>query len=275
MKKSVILILLITAAAAFGFAQVTIKPVLELDDLTEAVGKMDPKFGFVFTGDAALELESALFKAGIQVAPVMHFQDKAGYQASDLDDNFVYGNFALPAGPGSLGFTLKFFLPFNPIQIGVDYKELAAGPAVLGFGAWYNLTFTGYSDAAKDEKFPLGRDPENADKLGLWVDAAFDFGLYIKYEFQFGVGKMAAGTGKSEIVKIVYLDVNYRITPEFVAGLEVDDTGKEFKGFTLKPYVSYDIAEDMSAGVYFKVKGLNAEAGDPVFAPGVWFKYTL
>jgi hypothetical protein len=290
MRKIAILFLLITVVAAAGFAQVSIKPVLEIGNVTGANGgDADPTFGIVFTGDAAKDLGPGQLKGGLILAPTFHFVKDFGVSNLSLDDAMGYVGYALPAGPGTLGITLKLFakgaekvIPgigvnaaayVSPIKFDLAYTGLAAGPATLGFGAWYDLTFTGFKDDFTTSAF--GRDPENWDTVGIWVDAAFEFGLYVKYEFQYGIGKFAGPEGDSGVAKIAYVDVNYQVIEPLKVGLELDDTKDNFKGITIKPYVNYTIAEDLSAGLYIKLQNINAEAGDLAVTPGLWLKYTL
>jgi hypothetical protein len=268
MKKVSILLLLTTVLAAFSFAQVTVVGGFEADNVTEGNGgKMDPALWTEFYGAASEELGPGTIGAELGLGAKLHFGDGVA-PYSDAGDVYLKGSYALPAGPGELAFGISTWHTFGALNFGVDYNGIAAGPVSLGFGASYGFNTSGTNDG-KNAVF--GDDPEELDKLTARLSADFDFGLGITYKFQYGIGE------ESDVSNIVYLDVNYKVIDPLVVGIEVDETGKEFKGFLLKPYANYSITEKTTAGLFVKVANIGGEepADDILITPGLTIKHVF
>jgi hypothetical protein len=285
MKKLAILFLLITVLVSFSFAQVSLGLDFGLGNVGEGNnGKMDPTLKFKFAGSGEKELGPGSINLAGELQYNMSFQDAAG-NAYDLGDNDFRIGYALPAGPGLLGFGLKFTdlggvtkqagLTYEP---DVSYDGIIAGPAVIGFGAWYDFKTGGSSDSGK--KAPFGKyygfislAERKENELGFRLSASLaDLGLGITYKFIYGLGI-------EKVAKIVYLDIAYTGVEKLTAGLEVDNTGEKFKGFTLKPYVTYAVLEDLAVGAYFKVDNINGDeqvtGKDMMFTPGITAVYSF
>lgn len=281
MKKLAILFLLTTVLIGGVFAQ-SVKANVELANVSEANdGKRDIKLALIFAGSGSQEVGPGALTFALQVAPQLHFisegQGSTG-AAWDGDDNFGQIGYGIPAGPGTLDISLKLLMTdaitWRPA---VGYLGLVAGPATLGFGAYYDFKTTGQNEDRESAAFGKYTDGVETkdDDVAFWVTAGFDFGLNVKYEFKYGIG--------GEYIKnIAYLDVNYAIMEALVAGVELDSTGAKvkdgdlFDGVQVKPYVNYTLNENVSAGAYFKLQGINNSAeADLEFAPGVWIQYAL
>jgi len=298
MKKIVIVLLILAVAGGVAFSQVSVKADLRFNNVAseDAVGEMYPSLGLIFNGAASQELGPGSLSFGVQLSPRLNFTDKAGLGIGlDADDNYGDITYSLGAGPGVLGVGLTAFINLAPI-IGafsaagydgsggvvyrphIDYTGIAAGPAKIGVGIYGDFPAIGLDKDGKSD--PFGNADAGKESLGVWVTATFDFGLYLKVGFDYGWGEHAGakGDGKSGVKRILYVDVNYAVLPApLLVGVELDNTGAEFKGITLKPYVSYTIDANMSAGVYFIIDNmLNEKPADyVVMSPGLWFKYTL
>jgi hypothetical protein len=271
MKKVSILLLLTTVLAAFSFAQVTVKGGFELDNVAGGnEGKMDPALWTEFYGAASEELGPGSIGAELGLGTKLHFSDEVPDVYTDAGDVYLKGYYSLPAGPGELAIGVSTWHRFGALSFGVDYDGIAAGPVSLGLGVGYDFNTTGLNDDLKPTIF--GDGPGKAtDILTARLSADFDFGLGITYKFQFGIGE------ESEVAKIVYLDVNYQVIDPLLVGLELDDTGKDFKGFTLKPYGEYSITEKTTAGLFIKIGNIGGEspADDVLITPGVWIKHAF
>jgi hypothetical protein len=288
MKKLAILFLLTTVLIGGVFAQASVKAQFGLGNVSEANdGKMDPALSLFFNGAGSQEVGPGVLAFEAQAALSLSFQDVPGRGASFLvDDTYGKIGYSLAAGPGTLGISLKAIatdaIKWEPE---VNYTGVAVGPATLGFGVWYDFKTTG--QAVDGYKAPFGKYEDGNpvvdgteykdDDLGIYVTAAFDFGLNVKYQFVYGVGA-------EEIANIAYLDVNYQVMEPLNVGVELDATankaGDVFKGFQIKPYASYVITENMSAGLEVKLSNIAQEENHPdgdelTVNPAVWFKYSL
>lgn len=114
-----------------------------------------------------------------------------------------------------------------------------------------------------------------SDKAGFYILAAFDFGLNIQYGFSCGFNRTGSGGSGMEAANIAYLDMNYQINYRFQAGLELDDTGKDFSGFTLKPYGVFHATEHTDLGCNLYFRKINSAAGSLETGPAVWVMYTF
>jgi hypothetical protein len=280
MKKVSILLKLTTVLAAFSFAQVTVVGGFEADNVTGGDdGKMDPALWTEFYGAASEELGPGTIGAELGLGAKLHFGEKAEAANTDAGDVYLKGSYALPAGPGELALGISTWPLFNNLNFGIDYSGIAAGPVSLGLGVAYDFNTTGRND--DNEVAVFGDGPEagkKADKFTAKLTADFDFGLGITYKFRYFLNDAA---DKSDIDRIVYLDINYKVIDPLVVGLEIDDTGKDFKGtantgFTLKPYVDYSITEKTTAGLFVKVAGINNDVeGDTLITPGLTIKHVF
>lgn len=114
-----------------------------------------------------------------------------------------------------------------------------------------------------------------SDKAGFYILAAFDFGLNIQYGFSCGFNRTGSGGSGVEAANIVYLDLNYQINDRFRAGLEIDDTGKDFSGFTLKPYGIFHATEHIDLGFNLYFRKINSASDSLETGPAVWVMYTF
>jgi hypothetical protein len=280
---------------------VSLKLDLAFDNVGEypdSKGKMDPALGLIFNGAASQALGPGSLSFELQVSPRLHFGEAAASGVSlDADDNLGDITYALAAGPGTLGIGFTcFLLPPGKAVIyrpHIEYTGIAAGPANVGVGFYADFPGTGHDDGFPISKpAPFGNSGAKDESLGLWVTASFDFGLYLKLGFDYGYGENAStdndGAPSSGITRILYVDINYKVMPNpLLVGVEVDNTGKEFKGFRIKPYVSFTLDANMSLGAYCKLDNVGGEkdvnvnppdgkgTDSMIITPGVWFKYTL
>lgn len=271
MKKVAILFLLATVLAAFTFGQVSVKEELQLTNVGGGNGG-DLSPTFITTADAAGAKElgpgSLGFAAELQYKWALAGtpDGAAGDGGYAVGDNFLEVGYSLAAGPG----TLRPFVRLHEVtnwRIGADYTDLAVGPVVLGFGAFFDYPV----NSAK------AFDGVDKEFIEAWITvSALDSRLNVKYAFDFGIGDVAGADGTdSGVKKIVYLDVNFKVMDPLVVGLEVDDTGDSFEGFTLNPYANYSLSENTTLGAHIAVKGINAPSGDITFNPGVSISYTF
>jgi hypothetical protein len=277
MKKLGILLLLTTVLAAFSFAQVSVTGGFELENLTGGKkydadtkvvedAEMDPAIWTQFYGSASRELGPGSIGAELGLAAKLHFSDKIAAYEDHLGDTYLKGFYALPAGPGELAIGISTWAGFGALSFGLDYDGIAAGPVSLGFGLGYDFITAGTKEgdtAGTYKPAVFGDDPEELDKFTARLSADFDFGLGLVYKFKYSLGE------DSDIHTIVYLDLSFQVMDPLTVGVEIDDTGSEFKGFTAKPYVNYAITENTSAGFAFVINNINAESehGDIRFTP--------
>ncbi|MDR1249059.1 MAG: hypothetical protein LBK63_07130 [Treponema sp.] len=281
MKKVSILLLLITVLVSFSFAQVTVVGGFELDNVTGGNdGKLDPALWTEFYGSASKELGPGSIGADLGLGAKLHFSDEADSAYSDAGDVFLKGSYTLPAGPGDLAIGISTWHRFSNLSFGVDYDGIAAGPVAIGVGVGYDFNTSGITDD-NPPKPQVFADPDNAvqDTLTARLSADFDFGLGIVYKFQYGIGgKDVAGDDASGVAKIVYLDVNYKVMDPLVVGLELDNTGDEFKAFQLKPYGNYSISDNTTLGISVKIANINNDvdgADDILITPGLTIKHVF
>jgi hypothetical protein len=280
MKKVSILLLLTVFLTAFSFAQVTVIGGFEAGNVTEGNSeKMDPALWTEFYGAASQELGPGSIGAELGLGTKLHLSDDYP-PYDDAGDIYLKGSYALPAGPGELGFGISTWHKFGALSFGLDYDGIAAGPATIGFGIGYDLNTKGttdngdknaiFGDEGKPDA-PGGKATEDLDKFSVRLSVGFDFGLGLTYKFRYAIGD------DSDIDRIVYLDLNYQVIDPLLVGVEVDDTGKEFKGFTLKPYANYSITEKTSAGIYFKVANIGGKSpnDDVLITPGLTIKHVF
>jgi hypothetical protein len=268
MKKVSILLLLTTVLVSFSFAQVTVVGGFEADNVTGGNGgKLDPALWTEFYGAASEELGPGSIGAELGLGTKLHFGDGVA-PYSDAGDIYLKGSYTLPAGPGELGIGISTWHTFGALSFGVDYDGIAAGPVTLGFGVSYGFNTTGID---KLEPAVFGDDPKELDKFTARLSADFDFGLGIIYKFQYGIGE------ESDVANIVYLDINYQVIDPLLVGIEVDETGKEFKGFLVKPYVNYSITEKTTAGLFVKIANIGGEEplDDILITPGLTIKHVF
>jgi hypothetical protein len=203
------------------------------------------------------------------------------------------------------------------LEPALDYGGIGLGSASLGFGIWYNHRFnrnTGTagqdsapggsaasfraSEAIPRHPHPPGYDSEAdsgadsgggiisgpsaggaqySDKFGFNISADFSFGLGILYGLSCGINKNAPGGAILGITKIAHLDISYYITNQLKAGLELDDTGKDFRGFTLNPYFMFNVSRFTDLGFNLYIRKINpAAAGiDIEINPSFWARYTF
>jgi hypothetical protein len=304
MKKLAILFLLTTVLVAFTFAQVSEKVTFEIDNVSEENGTTatpaKKTIKLLFLTEASASQEIGPGSLGIYSAFTLgqKWQDKLNGDGLVADDIELKLSYSLAAGPG----TLTPYLDWNwgdgkgaKIIPGVGYSGFAAGPATLGFDVQLQYGYaTGNSSSGT-------YTDQGLDKLELAISAAFDFGLSVTYKFDYDLDEKK-GRDKGDFIgenvaRIAYLDINYKLLDEkLVVGLELDDTNSNFSGFTLKPYASYTLNDNLSAGLYVKVKNINAddsvESGikstlsgnadnsqfgkpDIFFSPGLWVKYSI
>jgi hypothetical protein len=277
MKKVSILLLLATVLTAFSFAQVTVLGGFEANNLTGGnEGVLDPALWTEFYGAASEELGPGAIGAELGLGAKLHFSDEAiknGVTAVPYDsagDIYLKGSYTLPAGPGELAIGISTWPLFSALSFGLDYDGIAAGPVVIGLGLGYDFNTTGRDDDGKIAIFGDGPIAA-ADTFTARLSADFDFGLGIVYKFKYDIGE------ENAVSKIVYLDVTYQVIDPLVVGLELDDTGEEFKGFTLKPYANYSITEKTTAGLFVKIANISGEspADDIIFTPGLTIKHVF
>jgi hypothetical protein len=255
MKKVSILLLLTVVLTAFSFAQVSVVGGFEAANLTGGNdGDMDPALWTEFYGAASQELGPGTIGAELGLGTKLHLSDKfAPYD--DAGDIYLKGSYTLPAGPGALSFGLSTWHKFDDLHFDLGYSGIAAGPVTLGFGITYALKTTGFNDDGESAIFGDGpKDSAAQDVFTGKLTASFDFGLGLTYKLKYGIGD------ENEVVNIVYLDLNYQVIDPLLVGLEVDDTGDEFKGFTAKLYGNYSITEKTTAGIFFKIQNINNDA---------------
>jgi hypothetical protein len=261
MKKVSILLLLATVLVAFSFAQVTVVGGFEAGNLTganEAIsGKVDPALWTEFYGAASEELGPGSVGAELGSGAKLHFGDGAE-PYTDAGDVYLKGSYALPAGPGELAFGISTWSLFNALSFGLDYDGIPAGPVALGVGVAYGFNTAG-TDTNGSAVF--GDEPAKPDKFTARLSADFDFGLGIIYKFRYFINNAA---DKSDVDRIVYLDITYQVIDPLVVGVEVDNTGKEFKGdaeggFTVKPYGKYSITEKTTLGLSVTLGNINSD----------------
>jgi hypothetical protein len=122
-----------------------------------------------------------------------------------------------------------------------------------------------------------------SDTFGFKISAALDFGLELHYGFSAGLNKNGSdgdgggnkdGTGL-EITKIFYLDIAFNISDLIQAGLEIDDTGKDFTGFTLNPYGSFKLFGNTVAGFNLYFRNINSAEKSLEIGPSIWVMYTF
>ncbi|MDR2342939.1 MAG: hypothetical protein LBD86_00225 [Spirochaetaceae bacterium] len=114
-----------------------------------------------------------------------------------------------------------------------------------------------------------------SDKVGFYVSAAFDFGLNVQYGFACGFNKNVSGGPRLEISELVYLDLNYSINDRLQTGLEIDDTGKYFSGFTFNPYLIFHATDSTTVGLNLYLRKINSPAARPEFGPSIRVMYTF
>jgi hypothetical protein len=304
MKKLGILLLLTTVLAAFSFAQVSVTGGFELANVSGAKiydedakelwnDKMDPARWTEFYGTGSRELGPGSIGAALGLGTKLHFgEDVKPYGTAG--DIYLKGFYNLPAGPGTLAIGVSTWSMFDSLQFGLDYDGIAAGPVSLGLGLAYTLNTTGETGTGDDKKAAVfGDEDKEWDVFTAKLSADFDFGLGIIYKFQYGIGDSVAGKKvESDIKKIVYLDVSFQVMDPLKVGIELDDTGKDFKGdlvpesetlnlgFTLKPYVEYAISENTTAGFAFVINGINGGKKDsfevvPFFTPQLTISHSF
>jgi hypothetical protein len=288
MKKLAILFLLTTVLAAFTFAQVTVKGGFEVPNVTGANnGDAVPVLYTEFSGSASTPLGPGNIGVAFQLGTALNLTDKV-YPYELHGDVYLKGLYSLAAGPGTLAFGISTWgssydmtslgVPmsigspagFGGLEFGVDYDGIAAGPATLGFGVWYD--FNTYGRDGTDYAV-FGDDPKAEDILGVRV--AFGIaGFNLTYKFKYAVGD------DSYVKNIAYIDASYQVIDPLKVGLEVDNTGEGSKGgdyfepLTIKPYVEYAISEKTTAGVFVVLDNLNADP-DLEVKPGVWISYAF
>jgi hypothetical protein len=284
MKKLSILLLLTIVLASFSFAQVSVTGGFEVDNLTEGnKKKVDPSLWTEFYGAASEELGPGTIGVGLGLGTRLYLSDKhTPYK--DAGDIYLKGSYALPAGPGKLNIGLSTWADFNSLHFDLGYDGIAVGPATIGAGITYAFNTSGEdgkTDAGATDYAIFGDDAEKLDVFTAKLSAAFDFGLGIVYKFQYYIGdEETTETGsiiESGVKKIVYLDVSYALDP-LTVGIEIDDTGDDFKGFTVKPYADYSITEKTSAGFSFKIANIGNDtkgADDLVLTPALTIKHVF
>jgi hypothetical protein len=274
MKKLAILFLLTTVLVGMSFGQVSFKEELQLNNVGGGnSGDLTPTLQSQVDAAAAKELGPGEISLAAEITynwsldgdpSIGNGKGDGGYQPGDV---FIQGGYGLPVGPGTLGFFLRL-RDFAAWRIGANYAGLAVGPVTLGFEAFFDY------EVDDGDVF----DGTDKEFIEISANAKFDFGLYIKYGFQYGIGDKAGADGTDGIKKIVYLDANYALLDgALTVGLEVDDTGDEFKAFTLKPYAGYSLSENTTLGASIKVHNINADgaADDILISPAVYYKYTF
>ncbi|MDR1507210.1 MAG: hypothetical protein LBI67_08920 [Treponema sp.] len=279
MKKLAILFLLTTLLVSFSFAQVSIVGGFEAGNVAGGnSGDMDPALFTEFYGAASQQLGPGTIGVELGLGTKLHLS-KDGVPATAATaydfagDNYLKGSYTLAVGPGSLAFALSTWgesnggkANFGDLHIGADYDGLAVGPATLGFGAEYQFKTTGIDGF---DKKVFADKPKVADVVQVRVSAAIA-AFSIIYKFNYALDPT------SEISRIAYVDASYKINDPLTVGLELDDTGKEFKAFTLKPYVNYSLSDSTIAGAYVKVQNINNDvtgSKDILFSPGVTIKH--
>jgi hypothetical protein len=293
MKKVSILLLLITVLAAFSFAQVTVVGGFQAANVTEGnSGHMDPNLWTEFYGAASKDLGPGSIGVELGLGAGLHFSDKDYPYDAGNGDVYLKGSYTLPAGPGDLAIGISTWSKFSNLSFGVDYDGIAAGPATIGVGVGYDFNTTGVNEDGDfaifgDEggpsippqyEFLVGANTDPKDKFSARLSADFDFGLGITYKFRYAIGgEDANGDDDSGIDRIVYLDINYKVMDPLVVGLELDDTGDEFKGFTLKPYGNYSISDNTTLGIFVKIGNISGEspADDIIITPGLTIKHVF
>jgi hypothetical protein len=283
-------------------------------NIGEANGdKKEPYLSYTADVSAATPLGPGMVGLALEMQFVIDLEDATG-NGNTLGDNVISGYYTQSAGPGELTVSLdqSTAISYWNLEPSVEYGGIDLGFAELGFGLWHNHQFarkitlaaektassrSSEASLALRHPHPDGYDEGGSgtsggtvdgggapalyggggsysDKAGLFISAAFPIGLNVWYGFACGWNKKSGSTGL-EITEIVCLDLNYGINDHFRAGLELDDTGKEFKGFTLAPYAAFNLTRSLAAGFHIAIRNLNSASGDPAIDPSIWVKYTF
>jgi hypothetical protein len=227
---------------------------------------------------------------------------KADGRGGRIGNNSIAGFYSQYVNLGELKFTLKQTTDFSfwTVEPRLEYGRITAGVTTLGFGIWYGYRFhaatqqSGTSaDTDTDVSFSIARHPhpegdsggswgdtattggastaigQSTDTIGFYISSDFDFGLGIQYEFLYGIGY--------GVVRIVWLDLHYWINGWFKAGVELDNTGKEFRDFTLKPYGMFRATNyvDLGFGTYLSRINPAVSGTEVEISPFVWASFTF
>ena len=193
------------------------------------------------------------------------------------DDFFISVGYAYGIGPGILGFALEIWPKgwvspvsaeeWTTFRFKAEYTDFDFDSVVLGFGIFYDYISNGKNQIGIDTPFGRYNNGERImDYLAFWFRLDFSFGLGAYFRLGLNTAQMEAQT-------IAFIDLYYHIGEAVTVGIEVDGQ-KKFDPFSIKPYVNYNLNQNMSLGAFF-----TAVLGIPDkqfrFTPGFWFKYSL